>query len=555
MWRGDLWSFSGIPYARAPVGALRWRPPLPPDAWDEVRDASTFGPIAPQSAALPGITSPADPEASEPHSEDCLSLNVWTPQLPETPSSQPGRGRPVMVFIHGGGFTSGSGSVFLYRGGNLVRNGDAVVVTINYRLGALGFLGHRDLADPDGLVGNWGIHDQLAALMWVRDNIAAFGGDPTNVTIFGESAGAFSVATLLGTPGAKGLFRRAIVQSGGVHVHSVDDAERSAERMAAVLGIASCDRESLERIPAVELVAATEEIGRRRPDPGMMPLPFLPVVDGVFLPEHPLAAVANGRATGVDLLIGTNRDELTLFGLGNPALMALDEQGTERWVANAVPDMSADEVIDAYRAARRARAEPVEAQDIWVAVGTDIVFRWPSLQLAAAHVARGLACLRVPVRLGVPGLRRDPRLLSCPRAPLRLRGGPRAGGAGLLRGWSGRGGALRPDAECVARVRPRRESQPPRDRRVAPLGSGRSRHHDLRSTHRARGRRRGTRSWLSSSGTALSSRACPADRVIDVDRRNHGASSGLGGGVPLQTHREVSDARVAVAAGPLREAR
>ena len=357
MWRGDLWSFSGIPYARAPVGELRWRPPLPAEAWDEVRDASTFGPIAPQSAAVPGITSPADPEASEPHSEDCLSLNVWTPQLPETPTTEPGRGRPVLVFIHGGGFTSGSGSVFLYRGGNLVRNGDAVVVTINYRLGALGFLGHRGLADPDGLVGNWGIHDQRAALLWVRDNIAAFGGDPANVTIFGESAGAFSVATLLGAPGAKGLFRRAIVQSGGVHVHSVADAERSAERMAAVLGIATCDRESLGRIPAVELVAATEEIGRRRPDPGMMPLPFLPVVDGVFLPEHPLAAVANGGAMGVDLLIGTNRDELTLFGLGNPALMALDEQGTHRWVANAVPDMSADEVIDAYRAARRARAE------------------------------------------------------------------------------------------------------------------------------------------------------------------------------------------------------
>ena len=137
-----------------------------------------------------------------------------------------------MVFIHGGGFTSGSGSVFLYRGGELVRNGDAVVVTINYRLGALGFLGHRDLADPDGLVGNWGLQDQLAALRWVHDNIAVFGGDPGAVTIFGESAGGFSVATLLGTPAAKGLFRRAIVQSGGVHVHTLHEAERSADRLA-----------------------------------------------------------------------------------------------------------------------------------------------------------------------------------------------------------------------------------------------------------------------------------------------------------------------------------
>ncbi len=389
VWREDLWSFSGIPYARAPIGELRWRPPQVPESWGEIRDASTFGPIAPQSAAVPGITSPSDPEASEPQSEDCLFLNVWTPRLPESPEEAVVGGRPVLVFIHGGGFTSGSGSVFLYRGGNLVRNGDAVVVTINYRLGALGFLGHRRMDDPDGLIGSWGIHDQVAALTWVRENIAAFGGDPANVTIFGESAGGFSVATLLGTPVAKGLFRRAVVQSGGAHVHTLEEAERSADRLAAVLGIAVCDRKSLEPIPASELVAATEEIGRRRPDPGMIPLPFLPVVDGVFLPDHPLASVDNGSAAGIDLLIGTNRDELTLFGLGNPALMALDEQAMQRWIANAAPDMDAGQVIAAYRAARSQRGEKVDPNDIWVAAGTDFVFRWPSLQLAAAHVARG----------------------------------------------------------------------------------------------------------------------------------------------------------------------
>jgi para-nitrobenzyl esterase len=389
VWRNDLWSFSGIPYARAPIGPLRWRPPQEAEAWDGVRDASTFGPIAPQPVAVPGITSPADPSASEPHSEECLSLNVWTPDLPDAPTDGRGSGRPVMVFIHGGGFTSGSGSVFLYRGGSLVRNGDAVVVTVNYRLGALGFLGHRELADPDGYVGNWGIHDQVAALRWVRDNIAVFGGDPSNVTVFGESAGGFSVCTLLGTPMASGLFHRAIVQSGGAHVHDIEDAERSAERMAAVLGIATCDRASLEHVPATELVAATEELGRRRPDPGMMPLPFLPVVDGPFLPRHPLDAVALGAADGVDLLIGTNRDELTLFGLGNPSLMALDEEGMRRWVANSLPDVPVVEVVDSYRRARDARAETTAPTDIWVAVGTDIVFRWPSLQLAAAHCARG----------------------------------------------------------------------------------------------------------------------------------------------------------------------
>ena len=383
VWRGDLWSFSGVPYGRAPTGTLRWRPPLPPEPWDVIRDASTFGAIAPQSASVPGITSPSDPDASEPQSEDCLFLNVWTPDL------EPAAERPVLVFIHGGGFTSGSGSVFLYRGGNLVRNGNAVVVTINYRLGALGFLGHRQLGDPDGLIGNWGLQDQVAALEWVRANIGAFGGDPGNVTIFGESAGGFSVAALLGCPAARGLFRRAIVQSGGVHVHDVAEAERAATRLASLLGVAACDRASLEKIPASELVAATEELGRRRPDPGLLPLPFLPTVDGTFLPTNPLTAVAGGSAAGVDLVIGTNRDELTLFGLGNPALFAMDEPGLERWVANAVPGVPPLDVIGAYREARRARGERVEVNDVWVAAGTDIVFRWPSLQLAAAQRANG----------------------------------------------------------------------------------------------------------------------------------------------------------------------
>jgi len=387
--RGDLWSFSGIPYAEAPVGPLRWRPPAEAERWDGIRDASTFGPIAPQSASVAGITSPSDPDNSEPHSEDCLSLNVWTPELPGTSPSGHDEGRPVMVFIHGGGFTSGSGSVFLYRGGNLVRNGAGVVVTLNYRLGALGFLGHRRLSGADGLVGNWGLHDQVAALRWVHDNIAVFGGDPQNVTIFGESAGAFSVAALLGAPEATGLFRRAIVESGGAHAHTVEEAERAAARLAAVLGVAEPDRDSLERIPAAELVAATEEIGRRRPDPGLLPLPFLPTVDGVFLPRHPLTAVADGAGSGVELLIGTNRDEMTLFGLGNPALLNMDEEGVERWVTNALPHVPAREVVESYRNARSARSEPVEPRDIWVAAGTDIVFRWPSLQLAAAHVTRG----------------------------------------------------------------------------------------------------------------------------------------------------------------------
>ncbi len=470
--RGDLWSFSGIPYARPPVGELRWRPPQAPEPWDGTRDAAAFGPIAPQPQAAVGITSASDPASSEPQSEDCLSLNVWTSALPD--EAAPAPGRPVMVWIHGGGFTSGSGSVFLYRGGRLVRRGDVVVVTLNYRLGALGFLGHRGLAGPDGAVGNWGLRDQVAALTWVRDNIAAFGGDPHNVTVFGESAGGFSVSTLLGTPSASGLFRRAVVQSGGVQVHTVAEAERSADRLVAVLGLASCDRASLLRVPAEELVAATEELGRRRPDPGLVPLPHLPVVDGVFLPAHPLAAVATGAAVGIDLLIGTNRDELTLFGIGNPALMEMDEEGVERWVANAVPDMPAAEVLEAYRAARAARGEQTEARDMWVAIGSDVVFRWPSLQLAATHAARGIAGVRLPLRLGVAGLRRHPRRLPWARAAVRVRGRRRAGRADVLGRWPGGRDALGPDAGRVARLCPVRRPLRRGPRAVAHLESRRS---------------------------------------------------------------------------------
>jgi para-nitrobenzyl esterase len=354
-----------------------------------VRAASAFGPIAPQLVAAGGIASPSDPDADDARSEDCLTLNVWTRRIPEYPTVMPGLGRPVMVWIHGGGFTSGSGSVFLYRGDHLVRNGDVVVVTVNYRLGALGFLGHRGLDDPDGFIGNWGLHDQVAALRWVRDHIALFGGDAANVTLFGESAGAFSVAALMGAPASAGLFRRAIVQSGGVHVHSVDEAERAADRLAAVLGVAACTRETLGPIPFADLLDATEEIATRPPDPGLIPLPFLPVVDRAFLPQHPLAVVARGAISDVDLLIGTNRDELALFGLGRPELMGLDEPGVARWAATAAPDVPSEELLATYRGVRSSRSEGIDPHALMVAMGSDGVFRWPSLQLAAAHGAQG----------------------------------------------------------------------------------------------------------------------------------------------------------------------
>ena len=202
---GGLAVFRGLPFARPPVGPLRFRPPEPPEPWSGVRDAARFGTSASQNGALVGTLMSLGISRT---GDDCLYLNVWTP------GADRGR-RPVLVWIHGGAFILGSGSQMLYDGATLTRRGDVVVVTINYRLGALGFLRLRDrFGDRLPATGNEGLLDQVAALEWVRDEIAAFGGDPANVTIFGESAGAMSCATLLGVPRARGLFHRAILQSG-----------------------------------------------------------------------------------------------------------------------------------------------------------------------------------------------------------------------------------------------------------------------------------------------------------------------------------------------------
>ncbi|MBU3751733.1 MAG: carboxylesterase family protein, partial [Mycobacterium sp.] len=192
--------FEGIPYAAAPVGPLRWQPPQPPVRWTSPRDATKPGLRCIQDTRV-------DPDFGLPTNEDCLNLTVWTP-AGATPQAR----RPVMVWIHGGGFLNGSSDI--YRARRLVTRGDIVVVTVNYRLGALGFLAHPALAGPDGAVGNYGLADQQAALRWVRDNVAAFGGDPEQVTIAGESAGAMSVCDHLVAPESAGLFRAAIMQSG-----------------------------------------------------------------------------------------------------------------------------------------------------------------------------------------------------------------------------------------------------------------------------------------------------------------------------------------------------
>ncbi len=387
-----MWSFSGIPYARPPVGPLRWRPPEPAVPWSGVREAAEFGKIAPQPPPTPGVAIPGDPLDQD---EDCLTLNVWAPDpltFATTSPTQRGKrgGRPVMVWVHGGGFTAGTGASLLYRGGDLARNCDVVVVTINYRLGALGFLTHPALADSgssSALMGNWGLLDQVAALRWVQDNIAAFGGDPGNVTVFGESAGAMSISVLLASPMCRGLFQRAIVQSGPPYTHSLERSKHAAEELAAILGHSKVTRAALHSVPPSELVAATQELQNRLPPPGELPLPFLPVVDGAFLPIEPIDAIAAGAARGVTLMTGTNRDELTFFSLADTRLANMDEDGLLRWLSRVHREIDSRVVVDAYRTARMARGEPTTPRSLWIAAGSDFIFRRPSMELASAHSA------------------------------------------------------------------------------------------------------------------------------------------------------------------------
>jgi para-nitrobenzyl esterase len=289
--------FEGIPYAAAPVGDLRWRPPRPAAWWENVRPANRPGHNCVQHQPYGDIRADAAGK-----SEDCLSLNVWT-------GSTEGR-RPVMVWIHGGGFFAGFGGEERHNGGRLARKG-AVVVTLNYRLGAFGFLAHPALAaeSPDHSSGNYGLLDQIAALQWVQRNIARFGGDPSRVTIFGESAGAMSVGTLIGSPLAKGLFHRAILQSGtGTKlVQPRAEAEATGLKLGSTLGVTGTDASAAARlrvVPAESVLAVAVRLAPNRGTPILWPS-----VDGWVLPRPADSSIARGAANVVPVIVGSNADE------------------------------------------------------------------------------------------------------------------------------------------------------------------------------------------------------------------------------------------------------
>lgn len=408
--------FRGVAYAEPPVGFLRWMPPEPVKPWSGVRSATEFGPVSHQLRVAPNELFANILRVPGNHSEDCLNLNVWTPGLDDAQ-------RPVMVWIHPGGTEFGAGSQPNYDGRSLALRGDVVVVTINFRLGGFGFLNLNEVTDgriPS--TGNEGTLDQIAALEWVRDNIAAFGGDPGNVTIFGESSGSFQCATLLASPLAAGLFHRAILQSSAAHTaQTVESATRVARLFLKHLGIRASDVDAIRAITPEQIVqASTALVGLMlEDDPSRGIMHYHSVVDGKVLMDMPIEAIRRGAANDVSLLAGTNLDEKRIGLAFDPPTIAAGTSIPQPLTEAHIPTLLGltreaywtDEIVDTYRISREKHGEPAEPIDLLIAIETDRVLRIPTIRLLEAkqtHATPGFGYLftyRSPVL--------DGRLRAC----------------------------------------------------------------------------------------------------------------------------------------------
>ncbi len=384
---GALRVFKGVPFAAPPVGARRWKAPAPPTSWSGKRTATAYGAQCMQPPVF------ADIVFDHPASEDCLFLNLWTP-APDANAKL-----PVMVWIHGGGYQAGASHEARHDGTALAARG-VVLITINYRLGVFGFLAHPALSkdDPRGSSGNYGLLDMVAALQWIRDNVAGFGGDPGNVTIFGESAGSFAVSALMAAPQARGLFHKAIGESGAhfgpsLAAPSRQASETNGEKFGASLGANTA--QAMRAAPAEDVLAAAAT---------WQPW-FSPAVDGAVLTEPVAATFAAGRQAQVPLLAGWNADESrggVLLGQVRPTAKAFEDQTRKRF------GPAADALLDAYPAATDAEALESAASlasDLFIGYST---WKWIEAHRATGHapVYRYLFSRQIPV---APGQTRNGR--------------------------------------------------------------------------------------------------------------------------------------------------
>jgi len=382
----ETFVFRGIPYGASTAGEFRFRAPRPPERWGDVRDATEYGPTTIQHKPVVDVYIPPGqdraPGTPMPMSEDCLFVNVYSRGLGD------GKKRPVMVWLHGGGFRTGVGATQATDGVRLTERGDVVVVSLNHRLNVYGFFHLLDLcgADFDGS-GQAGLLDIILALGWVRENIEAFGGDPDNVTLFGVSGGGRKICQLLGMPAARGLFHRGIIQS-GAHPRGVprDQANEFAERLLGHMGITPAEISRLQHMPVEELHAGLygwlrQERDRPNGFGGMM---MSPVVDGVHIPDHAYGSVAAPTAAGVPIIIGTTRHEMGSFLARTPDTWANVDEAT---VLETVRPVLGEHTERIYEATRKNRPEATP-YDLLVAL-TSEDRRQLSLQVAERHAAAG----------------------------------------------------------------------------------------------------------------------------------------------------------------------